>query len=691
MTSHLLVRGGRRADRQRLLAPLLDGAEPVVAGCHRRLRGPYTGVDELLRALLPDASARHPELVEAHRGELLYGIPELADLIGPPPPTLADESPFDQRTRFYGAQMVRCMSQGVVTFLVAHARARADAGLPPLCLVFEDVHAAEPTTLEFIALLARRCPPELARVVVSAADGELGAELTDVLPEALTCRGYGPEPDSRTPDELVRAYVRADGTSDDPAELSAYRDADPAVVRRLHDERADELEPDAGQGTVIGALTFHRERGGDPGGAGREALDRAFRACVETGFSAAVVDLGERGRAVTDPDAHPKQYLRFAQHAASALVALGRHEESLALYLDLRSRFLDPKVHMIASYSIAMLHTRFFEPRDHDAAIGWQNNAHALASQLPDPAERRTYEVFQANGLALVELHRGNLDRALRLVEDGMARLDEELGDGDWVLHRSQLLYNRTRLLAALGRVDEAREGFTRLIELDPHYTDYLSERAKLHRKRGDYEAALADYDRAVRLGPPFPELYYNRGTARLEVGDVDGASADFDHVLEMEPDDVDTRLSRAELALALGDPDAADADAEAGLRLRPDEPRLRALRGTVALERDRLDEALTHLDAALAVDPRFPAALVNRAVAHFRAGRADVAVDDLTRALDIVGDDPDVLLNRGIAHAALDDREAAVRDFDRALALPDADVAELRHQRDLCLARAQS
>ncbi|MEU4745344.1 tetratricopeptide repeat protein, partial [Actinosynnema sp. NPDC023658] len=70
--------------------------------------------------------------------------------------------------------------------------------------------------------------------------------------------------------------------------------------------------------------------------------------------------------------------------------------------------------------------------------------------------------------------------------------------------------------------------------------------------------------------------------------------------------------------------------------------------------------------------------------------GRPGAAVQDLTRALDVVGDDPDVLLNRGIAHAALSDPAAAIRDFDRALALPDADVAELRYQRGVCLLRTE-
>src|SRR5690349_11903614 len=99
---HLRLRGARRADRQRYLASVLD--DMITAFCHHRLRGPYTGVDTILRALLPDARERWPELVEQHKVELLYGIPELASLIGPAPSTLASAGPFSQRTRFYGAQ-----------------------------------------------------------------------------------------------------------------------------------------------------------------------------------------------------------------------------------------------------------------------------------------------------------------------------------------------------------------------------------------------------------------------------------------------------------------------------------------------------------------------------------------------------------------------------------------------------------
>ncbi|MEW9550582.1 tetratricopeptide repeat protein [Nonomuraea sp. NPDC050783] len=721
---HVWIAGERRADRLRAAAAYRPA---IVAGCHQRLRGPYTGVDTVLRAVLPEAFARWPELVERHRVSLLYGLPELAEVIGPGPRQLAFTGPFEQRTRFYGAQMIRCVSQGVVTFLIEYARL---ADVPPV-LVLDDLHAAEESTQELAALLLRRADPRELLVVAGSRREGVGDQLATALeryadpieagpieagptdagptdanppadppvgpaadPAADSTVGRaagpaavgGPEGGGGWPGaELVRAFVWSDGTSDDPAELAAYEAADPALRRELHDRRAAELAPGAGYGLRMGAIPYHLERGGDPGGRGRAALADALRVSAEIGFSAATADFGLRGRRVTDPVAHPDDFRLFTSLAANALVPLHRLDESYALYMDLRTRYTDPRAHMITSYGIAMLYTRFFTPRDHETALAWQNNAVAISALLPDPVERTTRQVFNDNALALIEMHRGNLGRALELIEAGIARLDRELEPGDWVVHRSQLLYNRTRLLAALGRHEAAHEGFTRLIELDPYYTDYLSERARISRRRGDLAAALADYDRAVATAPPYPELYYNRGTCRVEAGDTAGALADFGHVLEMEPDDGPTLFRRAELLLDLGDLAAAEADVTAGLAARPGDAELLCLHGLIELERGEARRAADRLDAALATAPDYAAALVNRAVARFRLGRPEGAAEDLTRALELLGDDPDLLLNRGLAHEAAGRHRQALADFDAALSLPGADAAELEPARDRC------
>ncbi|WP_329291612.1 tetratricopeptide repeat protein [Streptomyces sp. NBC_01455] len=686
MTGHLRIVGDRREDRLRAIAAHTGKA--LVVRCHQRLRGPYTGVDTVLRAVLPEAYRRWPDLVEDHRVALLYGMPELAHLIGPPPRTLADDAPYEERTRFFGAGWVRCMSQGIVGFLLEYARRiHSDTAFE---IAFEEAHAAEATTQELIALLLRRADPRRLRVVVSATRGTLSEELQDALADVTVLpvpRTPEQPVEDRSPGDWAAVHVEGDCTDDDPRALDGYQRTDPRTRARLHDRRADSLERTATWGIRMGAIAHHREHGSDPAGAGRAALLAAQRHAVATGFSAAVVDLGLRGRGLTDPRSHEHDYWEFTREAAAACIPVGRLEQSMELYQSLLRRFTDPKIHMMTSYAIAMLHTRFLKPRDHELAVQWQHNAVAIAGILPDPAERLTYSVFHDNGLALVEMHRGNLHHALALVESCITRLDERLDDDQWALHRSQLLYNRARLLVALGRPDEAHADYTRLVDIDPYYTDYLSERARISRDRDDFDAALADYDRAVRLAPPFPELYYNRGTARAQVGDHRGALGDFTLVLEMEPRDLDTRIARAELLLETGDLDAAETDTATGLRLHPGELQLLCLSGTVLLQRDQLDRALAAFDGALAKDPRYPAALINRAVVHFQQSRPEMAVADLTAALEAVGDDPDILLNRGIAHLAADRPDLALKDFDQALTLPDADTTELQEQRRLCTA----
>ncbi|MCW2542222.1 MAG: hypothetical protein JWN95_3947 [Frankiales bacterium] len=686
MKQHLSIVGARRG--QRIEQALADNDNYVLARCHQRLRGPYTGVDTVLESLLPSAFQRWPGLVERHRVELLYGMPELAKLIGPPPHTLADDAPFAQRTRFFGANMIRCMSQGIVTFLLDLARQRRLAGDPLPELIFDEVGHAEATTQEFLALLLRRADPQLIRVVVAGPSVPLLAELANAVAAyaqsvVLPARTYTEAP-RRSVAELAAAFINSDGTSDDPDEFDAYEASSAGLRRQWHDQRGDALDEGASWGTRVGALAFHRERGSDPGGAGRTALLAAQQYCVTVGFSAAVVDLGMRGRAITDPIAHERDFCEFTNQAAAALVPLGRAVEAMALYRDLRQRYVAPKTHMTTSYAIAMLYTRFLQPRDHDQAIEWQHNAIAIAGSLPDATDRLVFGGFQQNALALIEMHRGNLSTALQLVEVALDSHRQHLPEGEWVLHRSQLRYNRARLLTGLGRLDEAYDEFSALVELDPYYTDYLSERAKVSRLRGDLAAAIADYDRAAELAPPFPELYYNRGTARIDIGDLPGALIDFGYVLDMEPGDVDSRLSRVDVHMTMGDTDAAEADLLEGLLGQPDEPRLLCMMSAVHLERQQWDAAIDVLNRAISVDPDYPAARLNRAVAHFEAGRPGLAETDLNRTLELTGPDPDVLLNRGLCLAAQGRFDEARDDFDQALALPDADRVELLHQRGL-------
>lgn len=58
--------------------------------------------------------------------------------------------------------------------------------------------------------------------------------------------------------------------------------------------------------------------------------------------------------------------------------------------------------------------------RDDERALGWINIAIALSSQVADERQRAFHSVFNHNGLALIEAHRGRPERALELVTEGL-------------------------------------------------------------------------------------------------------------------------------------------------------------------------------------------------------------------------------------------------------------------------------
>lgn len=649
---------------------------PVSA--HRRLRGPYTAAGTVMRAVVPEAWRRRPEVVDRHQIELLSVAPELAATVDATRQTLTSLAVPHERTRFYSRLRTQRISHGLVEFLARHL---ADDG--GCTLVVHSAEAADHTDAEFLAIMLRRMDPELLTVVVVSVGDDvpdpLGAALrehavrTDVVP-----RAEAPDGDDHA---LATRYVESDGTLALPHVVAAY-DRLPADVRAgLHDRRADELAARGEATLALGAIPYHREHGTDPAGAGGDALLHAVDHCVDMGFYHATIELAARGRAVVDWQARVDHWWAFTTKTTVSLAALGRAEEAAALYAETIAFSDNPKVHMQAAYATGMIYTRHHEPakRDHLRAKGLLNQAIALAKLLFDGGERAFRVVFNRNGLALVEAHLGNLPEALRLVTEGLELLDAELELHEHRLHRSVLVHNKASVLMGLGRVEEAVAAYDAVIAVDPNYPDYHLDRGNALHRLGRDDEALAAYETAIRLGPPFPEAEYNRSEILQERGDTDGALAALDYVLVLDPDMVDARVNRAGLLLAADRLAEAEADALVGLAADKENAHLRTVLGQVRAEQGRHAAARAEFDRALAVAPDLVSALAARATVAYELGDNAAALADLDRAVALAPDDPALRFNRAYALESADRTEDALTDLTVAaeLAPGDEDIAE--------------
>lgn len=702
MSSHYWIQAPLRADRDRLIAGLALPPLLATVSAHHHLRGPYTAVGTLLRRIGPEALRRDPGLARRHRIELQETTPELAGLVPAILRPLEASATGPVAVSRYPARLHSLrICHGLVDFLESHLGGLGDA---PYTLVVTDVEHADATDQEFLAVLLRRMPARLLTVVVATGPGappEQPGPVSESLPQALlayteplTSPGPPPETAAARPaaDDLARAHVASDGVADDPATVAAYEALDPRRRAALHDARAAVLAAAAESepSLRLGALAYHLERGSARGTDGVAALRRAQTRCKYLGLYGTAVEYGRRGLLLVDAEQQRDVWWEFTRDTAVSLAAAGRADESAALQEAARRTSIDPAVHMKLAYETGMLYARHFSPdkRDPGLARAWINQAIAIASLLEDPQERTFFSVFNRNGLALVATRTGGMDEALRLLDEGIERLDSELGLGERSWHRVGLRYNRAQVNAMSGRLEDALADYAVVMDIDDDFSDHYFNRGNILRRMGRTQEALADYEHALTLEPPFPEAHYNCGDARLELGDIEGALAEFDRTLVLDPRNADALLNRAGVHAELGDPRSALLDVAAGLEVDPGNARLLSLRGRLLAERGEAESALDALGAALENDPDLAEAWAVKAEIAFGAGDLDTAAADFDRAVGL-GGGPAIRYNRGLVHEAAGRFAEAASDFAAVLAETDDEDAREHHASCLRAERA--
>ncbi|MEU4438133.1 tetratricopeptide repeat protein [Micromonospora chalcea] len=432
-------------------------------------------------------------------------------------------------------------------------------------------------------------------------------------------------------------------------------------------------------------LDLRDEGAPDPAPDGRtpQALRRALGDSLARGYYHHAARVARRGRATVTPDGDLRHWWAFTTGLATALAALNRAAEALDLYDEARAVTDDPKITMSAAYATAMLHARHLPVAEQDPALArqWLERALYLAAELADPRQRLLSTVFYEQGLALLDSRAGRPDRALRLVDDGLARLTAALGPGERPQDLARLRHNRAQVHLALGDPARALADLDTVIAHDPDNCEYYVDRAALYRAAGRTRAAIRDYDAAIRLGPHLPEAYYNRAVLHQERGRPERARADLERVLAIEPGHLDARIALVNLHVERGELDAAEAGARAGLAGAPYEPALLCTLGLVLAERGRPAEADELLTRALSGDPELVEAWTNRAAARFERGDVAAALADLNRAVAL-SEAPVPRYNRGTALTRLGRWDEAARDFAHALAQPGLDRALRRDLR---------
>lgn len=263
----------------------------------------------------------------------------------------------------------------------------------------------------------------------------------------------------------------------------------------------------------------------------RECLRRA-EACVQKQDHAGAVDWYSKA-IEADPDCVDAYFGRAGAHGRLNKWAAARDDYSKTLDLDpgraaaWRER---GRAHLILkNYKDAERDTkRATEVDPEDGESFYMHGLVFLNQDLFDKAEpifTTCIELFAGKPAQNAYLNRG-------VCRENLDRLDEALKDFDETVRQGPKNHlghwGRARVLADLGKWADARDAYTRAIEISPKHESSLIGRGRCQLELEKRDAAIADFNAVLKLNPKSANALAMRAIVRIQLGEHGAAEQDL-------------------------------------------------------------------------------------------------------------------------------------------------------------------
>lgn len=585
--------------------------------------GPWAGMRDLFRELLPSLDSEAADLLAKHDYELVHVLPDLKPTLGIRNPSLTDLASNEERVRNYPADRAVRIVHGMIELLIELKERAEGTARATWILLCVDYDRAGRITQVFFQELMRRAGTRLHLLLVPMISGSQDPgffpETCQNLPFAISAPGRAQEPEKAEAEELARAIEAQVG--DDPLVRSGKI---PDLIRLWtiaeRPEKVFQWQFNAlGVFNILG-LYADSLRYGEPARKYSKSLDH-LPSGVRWGifFKLFMAFLG-----LSDPESAR----RLAEED------IGMDCEGVGEAAVLRIGFC---------YMMAMLYARYLPVRDFRTGEHYLELGVTYLNQASLPEGDHYFMLaFNRNGLAMIRSFQGRHQEALSLCRDAWQMLDEHLDHREHRLHRSVLLYNLAQVYNQIEEFDLAIEKYSAAICLDPNYSEYHNERGNLLLKLGRFEEADRDYRRAIALGPPYFEVWSNLGQCCRSRGRMEEAIAAYDRSLDLNPDQPMVWVVRAQALQALEKIDEAIDSYSRSLSIQPTPWPAFAGRAVLLYEQGRVQECLADFNCAIALAPNEPDLYQNRAVANADLGRQQAAFFDLQKYLELQPDAAD-------------------------------------------------
>ena len=194
-----------------------------------------------------------------------------------------------------------------------------------------------------------------------------------------------------------------------------------------------------------------------------------------------------------------------------------------------------------------------------------------------------------------------------------------------------------------LGKIDEAKTFYERVLSYQRANFDALQLLALANSTQGNYVAALKFYTEAASCNPSNANIHHNIANLLAELGKLEEAVFSYETSLALEPENCEVLKNKGITLQDLGRFDEAVSTYRKVLAIDPTETESLNNLGVVYTIQNSFDDALQALSQAIVLNPAYSEAHYNRANAYSAISQHERALTDYKNA---------ILLNSSFAQA---------------------------------------
>ena len=221
------------------------------------------------------------------------------------------------------------------------------------------------------------------------------------------------------------------------------------------------------------------------------------------------------------------------------------------------------------------------------------------------------------------------------------------------------------------GARQVAIQEFTKVIELDPKFTQAYLARAVARFTLKDFAGAISDCNAVIGLDPDNERAFVIKGASKSYLGDLNGAKNDLSTAISLSSDDPLAYKCRGLVLAQMRDWDGAQTNLTKTIELNPNDAESYRSRGAVEMMLKDYEKGIADASDAIELDS------VNAADAYrLRAlGEANLknrtnAFADVKQAIELKPSEPHVYLTSAMIEILWDDYSDASNDLQTAFQL---------------------